>query len=194
MKRQILTAVCLISMLTAGGYAAAADDSAQSGAGNYGPGMMGGGYGMGPGMMGGGYGMGPGMMNGGYGMMNGGFGMMGGGYGMGPGMMMGGWGYSLSGALNLSDEQQKKIQKIQEDLGKQQWTLMQALHTEMMSAYKKYGESDDVDVDAVMKTQTDMSNAHLQMLRNRLEAQKKIRDVLTKEQREKLNEMSRWGW
>lgn len=192
MARRILKVVCMTSMLVAGAYAVAADDGAQSKPGyGMGPGMMGGGYGMGPGMMGGGYGMGPGMMGGGYGM---GPGMMGGGYGMGPGMMMDGWGYGLSGALNLNEEQQKKIQKIQEDLGKQQWALMQTMHDAMTAAYKKYGNSDDIDIEAVMKTQSEMTNAHLQMLRNRLEAQKQIRAILTKEQREKLKEMYRGGW
>jgi len=175
MTRRILKAVCVVSILSAGGYAAAADDGAQTKPG----------CGMGPGMMGGGYGMGPGMMGSGYGMMGG---------GMGSSMMMGGWGYSLSSALNLNDDQQKKIQKIQDDLGKKQWALMQAMHDTMTAANKKYGDSDDIDVDAVMKTQTEMTNAHLQMTRNRLEAQKQIRAILTKEQREKLNEISRWGW
>ena len=187
MKPQILKTLCVVSMLIAGGYAAAADDGVQSKPG----------YGMGPGMMGGGSGMmGPGMMGmGSSGMMMGGGmgpGMMGG--GMGPGMMMGGWGFSLSGALNLNEDQQKKIQKIQEDLGKKQGALMQTMRDEMTAAYKKYGDSDDIDVDAVMKTQGSISSAHLQILRNRLEAQKQIRTVLTKEQRDKLNEMSRWGW
>src|SRR5512139_2198244 len=66
-------------------------------------------YGGGPGMMGGGgYGMGPGMMGGG------GYGMMGG-YGMGPGMMMGPyWGTGL----DLTAEQQAKINKIQDETRK----------------------------------------------------------------------------
>jgi len=115
----------------------------------YGPGMMGGpgygrgygpgyghgygpGYGMGPWMMGGygpgygmGYGMGPGMM-GGYGMgpwMMGGYG---GGYGMGPGMM-GGYGYGYN-ALDLSDAQRQKIEKIQEEAWNSQWEVMNKMH------------------------------------------------------------------
>lgn len=119
----------------------------------YGPGMMGGpgygrgygpgygrgygpgygmGYGMGPGMMGGygpgygmGYGMGPGMM-GGYGMgpwMMHGYGR---GYGMGP-WMMGGYGYGYN-ALDLSDAQRQKIEKIQEEAWKSQWEVMNKMH------------------------------------------------------------------
>ena len=102
-----------------------------------GPGMMGG-YGMGPGMMGGygpgygmGYGMGPWMMGGygrGYGM---GYGMgpwmMGGygpGYHMGPGM----WGGYEYNALDLSDAQRAKIQKIQEEAWNSQWEVMNKMH------------------------------------------------------------------
>ncbi len=203
MKRQILKTLCVVSMVVAGSYAIADDNSSA----RAGYGMMGGGYGMGSGMMGGGYGMGPGMMSGGYGMgsgmMGGGYGMgpgmMGGGYGMGAGMMgmgpgmMGGWGYGLSKALNLNDEQRKKIQKIQQDLSDQQWASMQAMHNQMSAAYKKYGDTDDVDIDTAMKTQRELMESHLQMVRNRLEAQKKMREVLTKEQREKLSEMYQ-GW
>ena len=109
----------------------------------YGPGMMGGpgygrgygpgygrGYGPGYGM---GYGMGPWMMGGygpGYGMGYGmGPGMMGG-YGMGPWMMGGygrGYGYGYN-ALDLSDAQRQKIEKIQEEAWNSQWEVMNKMH------------------------------------------------------------------
>ena len=93
----------------------------------YGPGY-GMGYGMGPWMMGGygpGYGMGPGMM-GGYGMgpwMMGGYGRS---YGMGP-WMMGSYGYGYN-ALDLSDAQRQKIEKIQEEAWNSQWEVMNKMH------------------------------------------------------------------
>ena len=112
-----------------------------------GPGMMGGygpGYGMGPGMMGGygpGYGMGPGMMGGygpGYGM---GPGMMGGygpGYGMGPGMTGGCSGYGRgNNALNLSDAQRQKIQKIQEGAARSQWEIMNKMHEAISQGWEE---------------------------------------------------------
>jgi len=126
----------LVALVAGIGLAAvAAPGFAQSGA-DYPP-MMGGygpGYGMGPGMMGGygpgyygrgygpGYGMGPGMMRGygpGYGM----------GYGMGPGMMggCGGYGYGYN-ALNLTDAQREKIQKIQQEAAQSQWEIMNKMH------------------------------------------------------------------
>jgi Spy/CpxP family protein refolding chaperone len=145
-----------------------------------------GGYGMGPGMMGGGYGgygMGPGMMGGGYG-----------GYGMGPGMMGGGYGgYRLAAILNLTDAQQKKIQAIEDAHAKKQWDLMTTLHHEMLSA-ERNSDSNDVNVDAIMKGAKSIADTRLEMLRNRLETGKEIRAVLTQEQQHKLQQMRGWGW
>ncbi len=188
------------------------DDWAGYGPGyGMGPGMMGGygpGYGMGYGMgygrgygrgdgyhMGygrfgryhGGYGWGPGMM-GGYGP---GFGMMGG-YGMGYGMM-GGYGPAFAGILDLSTAQQKKIESIQENFAKKQWGLMQGMHAQMRSLWQQRA-SEEIDVDATVNAVKSLQATQLQMLRNRLEARKAMRAVLTKEQREKLSELHRWGW
>ena len=148
----------LIALVAGVGLAAAAIPSFADSAtdnptvrGGYGPGMMGGygpgyGRGYGPGMMGGygpgygrgygpgygagarggygpgygmGYGMGPGMM-GGYGP---GYGM---GYGMGP-WMSGGCGYGYN-ALDLSEAQRAKIQKIQEEAWNSQREVMNKMH------------------------------------------------------------------
>lgn len=154
----------------------------------YGPGygpMMGGayGYGMGPG-----YGMGMGYY-GGNGQGWGGYGM-----GYGPGMMWGayGWGSETTRALGLSESQQKQIREIQERLGKQQWGLMQAMHGQMRQLWQSdYGKGEDID--AIIKARRAMFDTRLQMLRNRLEAQKQIRAVLTEAQRKKLDELEHWG-
>jgi len=147
-----------------------------------GPGMMGG-YGMGPGMMGG-YGMGPGMM-GGYGM---GPGMMGG-QGMGPGMMMGPyWG----SGLDLTDEQQTKVNKIQDDTRKSHWNLMgemmdkQARLRDLNQAPKR----DSAAIDAANK---DIGKLQQKMYDSSVEAQKRMEAVLTKEQQEKLRTYWRRG-
>jgi Spy/CpxP family protein refolding chaperone len=156
----------------------------------YGPGMMGGwgsGYpGMGPGMMGGyggygGYGMGPGMMGGygGYGM---GPGMMYG-YGMGPGMMYGygyGPGYGGGPALNLSDDQRSKIDKIQEELRTKQWDLMGRIRNE----YARRAEASD-DATA-SKADDQIAALQQQMIGNATAARKQMDAVLTKEQRQQL--------
>ena len=164
-----------------------------------GPGWMGGGYGMGPGMMGG-YGgsMGPGMMGGGYGMGpgmmgGGGYGMgpgMMGGCGMGPGMMMGPyWGTGL----DLTAEQQAKINKIQDETRKAHWALM----GEMMNQQARLRDlnlapkRDNAAIDAAYK---EFGKLQQQMYDSSVAAQKRMEAVLTKEQQEKLRTYWRRGW
>jgi Spy/CpxP family protein refolding chaperone len=147
-----------------------------------GPGMMGGGYGMGPGMMGGGYGMGPGMM-GGYG-----------GYGMGPGMM-GGHGmmgpYWGSG-LDLSAEQQTKVNKIQDETRKSHWALMGEMMNQQARLRDLYQapKRDEAAIDASNK---DIGKLQQQMYDSSVAAQKRMEAVLTKEQQEKLRTYWRKG-
>ncbi len=152
---------------------------------------LGQGYGMGPGMMGGGYGpgygMGPGMMGGGYGPGYGmGPGMMGGGYGpgqgMGPGMMGGGYGRGYA-ALDLSEDQRKKIDAIQEDVWRRQGALMGAMHAQAGRMHDDSGK-DDAAARAAFDT---MATMHKQMFETRLEARKRIDAVLTPEQRKQLS-------
>jgi len=142
-----------------------------------GPGMMGG-YGGGPGMMGG-YGGGPGMM-GGYG---GGPGMMGG-YG-GPGMGRGGWGLGGYGALDLTPEQRSKIGEIQDEFGRQQWALMSRMHDEGLRENQALRRG-DVDENAARKAYDEMAAVRKQMFENSLQMRKRIDEVVTPEQRQKL--------
>jgi Spy/CpxP family protein refolding chaperone len=155
-----------------------------------GPGMMGGGgYGMGPGMMGGygGYGMGPGMMGGyggGYGM---GPGMMGG-YGMGPGMMGPYWG----SGLDLSVEQQAKVNKIQDETRKAHWALMGEMMNQQARLRDLYQapKRDDAAIDHANK---EIGKLQQQMYDSSVAAQKRMEAVLTKEQQEKLRTYWRRG-
>ena len=128
------------------------------------------GYGMGPGMMGGqdpGYGMGPGMMGGN-------------GQGMGPGMM-GGYGPGYA-ALNLTDEQRKKIDAIQEEVWSKQGALMGRMHAQSYRMHD-FGKGDDA---TARKAFDEMTAAHKQMFETQLEARKRIDAVLTPEQRKQL--------
>jgi len=120
-----------------------------------------------------GYGLGPGMMGGGYGP----------GHGMGPGMgpgMMGGYGPGYA-ALNLTDEQRKKIDAIQEDVWRKQGELMGAMHAQAYRMHD-FGKADD----AARKAFDEMAVAHKQMFETQLEARKRIDAVLTAEQRKQL--------
>jgi Spy/CpxP family protein refolding chaperone len=165
--------------------------------GNGGPGA----YGMGPGMMGGyggpgGYGMGPGMMwgNGGPGAYGMGPGMMGGyggpgGYGMGPGMT-GGYGGNAYPGIDLTADQRKKIDQIQQETSKAMWPLMQKMHE---LGYQMYGTPGQgpADVDAARKAYQAMADTQKAMFDQQLEARKRIDAVLTKEQHEQLQRY--WG-
>ena len=132
-----------------------------------------GGYGMGSGMMGS-YGMGQGMM---------------GGYSMGPGMMGGyGWGNSL----NLSDDQRTKINRIQDETRKTQWTLMGAMMDQQARLRDLY-ESPKQDTAAIDKAYKAIGKLRQQMYDNGVDAQKRLDAVLTKEQQEKLRSNWRKG-
>lgn len=117
------------------------------------------------------------------------------GYGMGPGMMWSYRGYSpaVIGILGLSDSQQKEIRDIQETLGRQQWGLMQAMHNERIRLWRAY-KKEPINIDAIVDARKNISNTRLQMLRNSLEAQKKVQSVLTDEQKKKLQEMRLWSF
>jgi len=154
---------------------------------NMGFGMMGGGYGMGPNMMGGGYYMGPGMM-GAYGMKPW---MMSGGYGMGPGMM--GGRMALFDALDLTDEQQAKINKIQDETRKSHWALMGEIMDQQAELRDLYA-SPKQDSAAIDKAYKKLGQLQQKMYEISVEAQKRIEANLTKEQQEKIRKFSRRGW
>lgn len=161
-----------------------------------GPGMMGGpgpgmGYGMGPGMMGpgsAGYGMSPGMTGpGGCGMGPGMMGPGGGcgvGYGMGPGTMGGGpWGGGLD-VPDLTDEQQQKIAAIVQDSRRANWDLMRAMHESVRAAQGQHGGFDEA---AARRHFESMSALHKQMFERALETRRRIDELLTPAQRERLH-------
>ena len=142
------------------------------GMGGYGPGMMGG-YGMGPGM-GGGYGMGPGMM---------------GGYGMGPGMMMGPyWG----SGLDLTDEQQTRINKIQDDTRTSHWNLMKDMMNQQARLRDLHlaPKRNDAAIDSAYK---EIGKLQQRMYDTSVQAQKRMEAILTKAQQEKLRTQWRKG-
>lgn len=206
--RKTLIAAALIGA-TALGTAAAADPPQGTYGPGYGmgPGMMGGygpgpgsgygpGSGMGPGMMGGGgYGMGPGMMGG---MM--GPGMMGGygpGYGMGPGMMGGygpgyGMGYGMPYQLNLTPEQQNKLNALHEDLAKKNWDLAGKMHEESYKLRNLMG-AEKPDRAAITNQYKKLQELRQQRFTARLDAQEKIDGVFTKEQKQQLRRFAPCG-
>jgi len=186
-----LTAWCVV-------IPAQAADTDTSDASDPGWGMMGGygGYGMGPGMMGGyggyGNGMGPGM-RGGYGGYGMGHGMMGGyGNGMGPGMMGGRGMWALS-ALNLTDDQRSKINKIFDDERKQHWAVMGKMMDEQNKLRDLYEQSEP-DPKKVGAAYGAIAKLRQQMLETHVQASNDVQKLLTKEQREQLEQWRNRPW
>jgi len=137
--------------------ATAAAAIAQQRGPGYGPGMMGGG----------GPGYGPGMMSGG-----------------GPGY---GAGASLLESLSLSDEQRDKIQSIQEDNRRKNWTAMGQLRSEMFALRRLY-YAEKMDASAIAEQQRKVDELRRQMLKSRLETHAQVEALLTPDQRKQFRQ------
>jgi Spy/CpxP family protein refolding chaperone len=129
------------------------------------PGMMGPGM-MGPGMMGPGM-MGPGMM--------------------GPGMMD--FGLAMIGRLDLSDAQRRQVQRIGDELRRQNWDSMGKMHDEM-SRMRDAMWAAPRDRAAILAANRRMSELRQQMLENTLDAAAKAEALLTPQQREQLRRLA----
>lgn len=133
-------------------------------------------WGMGPGMMGGygpGYGMGPGMTGGP-------------GFGMGPGI------FASLGALNLSESQLEQVDKIHDKLREKQRRLMSQMWQEQARLDELY-DADRRDPAAIGKAHERISRLQREALEARIEAENKVMDLLTKEQKDKLRRGRGWG-
>jgi len=145
---------------------------------------MRGGMGMGRGMMGG-YGMDQNMMGSmGPGML-GGMGMMG---GMGMGMMNPYWGSSL----DLTDEQQSKLNNILDEARKKHWSQMGAMMDEQARLRDLYQapERDDAAIDQTYKA---IGKLQQEMFETSVESRKRMDAILTREQQEQLREFWQSG-
>ncbi|MDZ7788337.1 MAG: periplasmic heavy metal sensor [Halofilum sp. (in: g-proteobacteria)] len=125
-----------------------------------------------------GQGMGPGMM----------------GQGMGPGMMgQGMMGPYVSGVLGLSDDQRRQMEEIQRENASEHWQMMQEMQQHrgnMMEAY----DQDAPDPDAVGDAFSRMMETRRGMIEQQVRMQNRMREVLTEEQRKRLDEMRRFNW
>lgn len=165
------------------GWAAGPGGDCPGGGGMMGPGMgmMGG---MGGGMMG------PGM--GGMGMMGGGPGM--GMMGMGPGASMGMHPFAM---LDLTGDQRTKLAKIQDETRKRHWDLMGKLFDEQARLRDIYA-TERPDPKQVGQVYGNIAKLQQQMAEIATDAHNRMFDVLTKEQREQLQQWRRGmmgsGW
>lgn len=165
----------------------------------YGPGMMGG-YGpggYGPGMMGGwggGRGYGPGMMGAwGGGRGDYGPGMMGGygrGYGYGHGMVRGMMGLGPLYNLDLNDQQLTKINQIQDEVRRKNWSVLGKLQDERAHMRDLF-LADKRDPAAIGKQAMKIAELHRQLLEAQVDAHNRIEALLSKEQKEQLRSFRR---
>jgi Spy/CpxP family protein refolding chaperone len=148
------------------------------------------GYGMGPGMMHG-WGTGPRSMWGGGDDGYMGRGMMGQGmmYGQGPGMMNGN---GPGSGLNLDESQQKKMTQIQDELRKKHWELMGKMNDENARLRDLY-QADKRDPDAIGKQLQRIFDLRRQMMVDSVEAQNRMEEMLTDEQKKQMRNFSRPG-
>ena len=151
--------IAVVAVLLAGAGTVSADDDAVTGGCPMG---MGYGMGMGPGMMGGGMGAGMGMMGG----------------GMGP-----------YGMLDLSADQQGKINKIHDEARRKNWTTLGKIQDEQARLRDLYA-ADKRDVKAITNTVAGIQALERQMLETRLDAHNRMDALLTDAQREQLRQMS----
>jgi len=111
-------------------------------------------------------------------------------YGMGPG---GGYGpgYGMLGQLNLTSEQWSKINAIHEEQAKKQWDLAAKMRDE---AFKLQGlmSAEKRDRSAINNQYGKLQDIRRQRFQARLEAQEKVDDVLTKEQKSQLRRFTPW--
>ena len=133
------------------------------------------GYGMGPGMKGG-NGWEPGMM-GGNGWDRG---MMGG-YGAGPRM------------LNLTEQQQNMMARIQEEIRKKHWDLTSMMNAEQMKL-QQLNYSDKRDSATIEAQHKKIYQLQREMAESRVDAQGRMDAVLTKEQKEQYRSGYGSGW
>ncbi len=120
--------------------------------------------------------------------------MMGGGCGMGMGGMqgMGMMGPGAFDRLDLTAEQRTKINKIRDDMRKQHWALMGKIMEEQAKLRDLYDE-DLLEAKKITAVSDAIHAYRKQMIESRIDAFNRMRDVLTKEQREQLTKLRHGG-
>ena len=122
--------------------------------------------------------------------------MMGGGggtgYGMGMGNGMGMMDAGYFGMLDLTSGQRTKINKIQDDLRKQHLGVMAKMIDEQAKLRDLYDE-EKLDAKKITAVSDSIHALRKQMIESRIDAFNRMRDVLTKEQREQLTKLQRGG-
>ncbi|OYY73771.1 MAG: hypothetical protein B7Y40_07920 [Gammaproteobacteria bacterium 28-57-27] len=96
--------------------------------------------------------------------------------------MMRGYGPNAAAGLELTDEQREKMRTIQKDMFKQNMALMEKMVDEY-SQMESLSDADKQDTKSILEAYDRQSALRRQMMSNRLQAQQKMYDLLTDEQR-----------
>lgn len=96
--------------------------------------------------------------------------------------MMRGYGPNAAAGLELTVEQREKMRTIQKDMFKQNMALMEKMVDEY-SQVESLSDADKQDTKSILEAYDRQSALRRQMMSNRLQAQQKMYDLLTDEQR-----------
>ena len=107
---------------------------------------------------------------------------------MGPGMM-GGYGM---GMLDLTADQQAKINKIFDDKRKQHWAIMGKMMEEQ-NKLRDLSNVDKPDPKKIGAVYAEIAKLQQQMIESHVQATNQMQDILTKEQRDQLRQWHRGG-
>lgn len=109
-------------------------------------------------------------------------------------MMDGRMGFGMLSRLNLSEEQEKKINKLRDDLQKEHWKIKGDI-IDLQSKLRQTFDEDRPDPKSVGDIVEGISKLERKMVEGRVETMNKIRDLLTDEQRKQLKSGTRrYGW
>jgi Spy/CpxP family protein refolding chaperone len=109
---------------------------------------------------------------------------------MGRPMMGGG---RLLDALNINDEQRRKIVRIREDTRRKSWDLVGQLMSERFKLREIY-DADKIDANAAVEQKRKIDDLSRQVMKSRLEARNQIEALLTREQRQKFRSLAPVGF
>jgi len=97
-------------------------------------------------------------------------------------------------ALNLSDEQRKKVREIHSELRKKTASLRAQMEDESDKLWELYSQ-ERRDPTAIGKVYSKIFDIQRQMIEEKIAGHNKVEDQLTKEQRQQMRQMSRqWRW
>jgi Spy/CpxP family protein refolding chaperone len=101
-------------------------------------------------------------------------------------------GFGAMQSLNLAPDQRSKLNKIQNEARKQQWALMGRVLDERAKLYDLYA-ADRPDPKKIGPVYGAIFDIRRQMIETQIDAMNRAKDILNKEQLEKLKQLQQGG-